>query len=177
MNVKDFLDNALVIYILSGLILGVIFVGSAIMLDVNVENDYRGNYKLACEAATPEEITHYLELYLEDTKDFHGYTALIYKNPKTNIDEQRRIVKSFLTRANELSTEKTLYNQSIERQIGMGSLKNDMFVDGDYFTYTDLHLVRWYMVNTCYGFLAYIGFFVMVIWWWTVLIVIFTRNW
>lgn len=175
MNVKDFLDNALPIYIVLGLILAVIFVGSAIMLDVKVENAYRGNYKLACSAATPEEIIHYLELYLEDTKDFYGYTALIYKNPKTNIDEQRRIVKTFLTRAKELSEAKSLNNQAIDRQIGMGSLKNDMSNSGDFYTYRDLHLIRWYMVNTCYGFLAYIGFFVMVIWWWTVLIVIFTR--
>lgn len=177
MNMKNFLDNVLAIYIVLGLILGVIFLGSAIMLDVKVENDYRGNYKLACSAAASEEIIHYLEIYLDDTKDFHGYTALIYKNPKTNIDEQRRIVKSFLTRANELSTEKTLDNQSIERQIGMGSLKNDMSDSDDFYSYKDLHLIRWYMVNTCYGFLAYTGFFVMAIWWWTVLIVIFARDW
>jgi len=167
MNLDDLLDNALGVYIILGLLLGVIFLGSAISLDIKVENEYRGNYKLACDASTPELMSHYLELYLEDTKDFHGYTALIYKNPNTDIDEQRRIVQSFLARAKELSKGKSLENQSIERQIGMGSLKNDMIDSEGFYTYKDLHLIRWYMVNAYYGFLAYIGFFVMMIWWWT----------
>lgn len=170
------MKNVFTVYIIVGLFLSIVFVSSAIMLDIKVENQYRGNYKLACDASTPEMISHYLELYLEDTKDFHGYTALIYKNPDTDIDEQRRIVQSFLTRAIELSEEKTLNDQSIERQIGMGSLKNDMADSGDFCTYKDLHLIRWYMVNNHHGFLAYIGFFTMMIWWWSVLLWAFIRE-
>ena len=162
------MKKILEVYMILGLVLGIIFMGSAIMLDIRVENQYRGNYKLACAAATPEQISHYLELYLNSTNDFHGYTALIYKNPETDIDEQRRIVQSFLTRAKELSETKLLNDQSIERQIGMGSLKSDMIDSGDFCTYKDLHLIRWYMVNSYHGFLAYIGFFTMMIWWWSV---------
>lgn len=176
MEMEEILNNILAFYILIGIVLGVIFIASGIALDIKVENEYRGNYKLACSASTPEMISHYLEIYLEDTKDFHGYTALIYKNPDTDIDEQRQIVQSFLARAKELSEEKTLNNQSIERQIGMGSLKNDMIDSGDFYTYKDLHLFRWYMVNAYHGILAIIGFFIMMIWWWTALI-IWMQRW
>ena len=172
----EIFENMLGIYLILGLCLGIIFVGSAIVLDVKVENDYRGNFKLACDAATPEEISHYLEIYLEDTKDFHGYTALIYKNPKTNIDEQRRIVQSFLSRAKELSETKSLENQSIGRQIGMGSLKSDMKASGDFYIYKDLHLIRWHMLHCFGGLIAYMGFFVMTIWWWTLILLIFIRD-
>ena len=170
-------DNILAGYMLLGIILGLIFIAAGIGIDIKVDNEYRGNYFLACEAATPEVISHYLELYLEDTKDFHGYTAIIYKNPSSDIDEQRKVVQSFLTRANELSEDKALADQSIERQIGMGSLKNDMRDSGDFHPYKDLHLTRWYMVNTLHGFLAVSGFFVICIWWWTLLLMAWIREW
>ena len=174
---KDLFENILIIYVILGIVFWIIFVSSAIVLDVKVENDYRGNYRLACDASTPEEITHYLELYLESTKDFHGYTAIIYKNPDTDIDEQRRIVQSFLTRAKELSAGKLLINQSIERQIGMGSLKNDLINKEGFNSLNDLHIIRWYMVNMYHGFLAIIGFFVLMIWWWSafLLFIIYCR--
>lgn len=176
MRIKIY-DNILAGYMLLGIILGLMFVAAAIGIDIKVDNEYRGNYYLACEAATPEMISHYLELYLEDTKDFHGHTAIMYKNPSTDIDEQRRVVQSFLTRANELSKDKSLADQSIERQIGMGSLKSDMRDSNDFHTYKDLHLVRWYMVNTWHGFLAITGFFVMCIWWWILGLLIWIRDW
>lgn len=156
-------------YLIIGLTFITILVIAAICLDVKVDNEYRGNFYLACAASTPEQIAEYLEIYLEDTKDFHGYTSVIYKNPSTDIDEQRKVVQSFLDRATSLAEEKSFDSQRLDVQMGLGTLKRDMTYD-DLTNSNDLQLVRWHMLHWFGGLLAYMGFFVMAIWWWTLMV-------
>lgn len=166
------IEILIVSYLIIGIALSAIFGIAAISLDVKIASEYRGNFYLACDASTPEQIVEYLEKYLEDTKDFHGYTSILYKNPSTDIDEQRKIVQSFLDRATSLADKKSFEEQRLDVQMGLGTLKTDMTNDDMDTNHNDLRLIRWHMLHCFGGLFAYIGFFLMAIWWWTLILLV-----
>lgn len=163
MDIDDAVGVGWGIYLIFGIILiGIVVVGS-IGIDIHMDEHYQGYYYLAHDAGSPEVVASFLEQYLEAVEDIHGYSGIVYRNPRTDVDHQKQVVRSFLDRANDLSSQKELQKQSIDVQLSFQKLTDDMM-------FKQLQLVRWSWVNERGGIMGYFAFFVSVIWWWTLIV-------
>lgn len=148
-------------YLFVGIIAIGIGIGGVIYVDIKMDRDYQGYYYLAESAGSPEAISDLLDQYLTAVEDVHGYAALIWKNPSTDMDFQKQIVQSFKDRADDLCDLKELSKQRIDVQLSFVELTEDM-------QEKELPLIGWYILHHATWILnAYL--FLCFVWWWTFL--------
>ena len=154
--------------VISYALLGILTIGFAIggtvLTEYKMDQQYQGYYYLATDAGSPEVVSDFLGDYLISVEDVHGYGALIWKNPSTNMDHRKQIVESFKSRADDLCKRKAFNEQRIDVQLSFVELTNDM--EGK-----QLPMVWWYIIHyrmwVVYGVL-----FFLCIWWWTFLMLV-----
>lgn len=108
------------------ILLDIALIGGAISI-YKEANEYNAYYKLAEQSSTPELATFYLEQYLDKIENLHGYNAIIFKNPSTNIDEHKEIIRSIIARCKQFSysEENILKSNTFEYRL-WSDIKTDM---------------------------------------------------
>jgi hypothetical protein len=149
-------------YVLLGLVVAGFALGGAVLTHYEMDRQYQGYYYLATDAGSPETVSDLIGQYLTSVEDVHGYGALIWKNPSTDMDYRKQIVESFKSRADDLCERKTFDSQRINVQLSFAELTKDM-------EDKQLPMMWWYVIHfrlwIVYGLI-----FFLCIWWWTFLI-------
>lgn len=147
-------DHIVGIAIVVGVVAWVITCAALVVFGIQTTNEARGEFNMAVDSATPDEMITHLNKYLDATANLAGRTSLMYTSTDHTIEGQRIIVNTYVNRAVELS-EQPLNTQNIQMQIAMGNLKETMTDDGNTGT-NDLHLIRWCFLHYGYGIFAII---------------------
>jgi len=161
---RKIVARGVILYALLGILILGFVIGGTVLTEYEMDRQHQGYYYLATDAGSPEAVSDFLGLYLTSVEDVHGYGALIWKNPSTNMDYRKQIIESFKSRADDLCERKTFDEQRIDVQLSFIELTNDM-------EDKQLPMVWWYVIHyrmwIVYGLL-----FFLCIWWWTLLLLI-----